>query len=60
MDNPLSGAGGSSGDASRLFILQSVVAQQEWRVAALYHDLLKYLQPHIAHPFKNVRDRLGR
>ena len=45
---------------SRLYVLQGALAQQEWRVHDLLHRLIDYLQPHIAHTYKSVRDRLGR
>ena len=45
---------------SRLFMLQNALLQQEWRVTDIHHRLIKYLRPHISHPYKNVRDRLGR
>ncbi|XP_013404552.1 proteasome activator complex subunit 4 [Lingula anatina] len=59
MESPISGAGGSFGDASRLYVLQGALAQQEWRVAELLHRLINYLIPHLKHPYKNVRDRIG-
>ena len=46
--------------SSRLFMVQNALLQQEWRVTDLHHRLVKYIQPHLAHPYKNVRDRLGR
>ncbi|XP_075223188.1 proteasome activator complex subunit 4A-like isoform X2 [Lycorma delicatula] len=46
-------------DSGRLYALQGALNQQEWRVAELFHRLLNYLEPHINHPFQNVRDRLG-
>ena len=45
---------------SRLYLLQSTLAQQEWRVPSLQHKLFKYINNHIAHSFKNVRERIGR
>nr|UCK81620.1 proteasome activator complex subunit 4 [Arenicola marina] len=59
MDDPMRGEGGSFGDASRLYVLQGALAQQEWRVPGLLHRFLQYSQPHMAHTYKNVRDRLG-
>ena len=41
-------------------MLQNALLQQEWRVTDIHHCLIKYLRPHISHPYKNVRDRLGR
>jgi len=45
---------------SRLYFLQGVIAQQEWRVPDLLHRLYDYLLTHLDHPYKNVRDRIGR
>ena len=45
---------------SRLYLLQGAVAQQEWRVAELLHRLQTYLTSHLQHPYKNIRDRIGR
>lgn len=59
LGNPLSGEGGSLGDSSRLYILQSAIHQQEWRGAEIYRKVYDYLMPHISHQFKNVRDRIG-
>ena len=61
MDDPLCASNGSSfSDMSRLYVLQGALAQQEWRVAILLHRLKDYLAPFLKHPFKTVRDRLGR
>lgn len=59
LNNPLSGLGGAFGDSSRLYIIQNTLAQQEWRVAELYHKLLEYLKQHLSHQFKSVRDQIG-
>ncbi|KAL5009261.1 hypothetical protein ScPMuIL_014842 [Solemya velum] len=59
MDSPLSGEGGSFGDSSRLYALQSALAQQEWRIPEIIHRLLEYLLPNLSHQYKNVRDRIG-
>lgn len=59
-ENPLSGEGGSQGDANRLYILQNTIAQQEWRMAGKSHTLLRYTFDQLTHPFKIVRDRIGR
>ncbi|XP_067680549.1 proteasome activator complex subunit 4-like [Haliotis asinina] len=59
MENPLRGEGGAFGDASRLYAVQNALIDQEWRVPQLLHQLLEYLKPHLAHPYKNVRDRIG-
>ena len=45
---------------SRLYLLQSLLAQQEWRVPGLQNRILEYLKPLLNHPFKNVRERIGR
>lgn len=59
MDNPLNGDGGSFGDSSRLYVLQMALITQEWRVTELLENILSYLEPHLDHPYKNVRDRIG-
>ncbi|KAH9509108.1 Proteasome activator complex subunit 4, partial [Bulinus truncatus] len=59
LTNPLSGEGGAFGDASRLYMLQQAVLQQEWRIPAYLHNIVEYLRPHLAHNYKNVRDRIG-
>lgn len=59
MENPISGEGGSFGDTSRLYALQHALIQQEWRVPDLLHRILSYVQPHLSHPYQNVRDRIG-
>ncbi|PVD25485.1 hypothetical protein C0Q70_13141 [Pomacea canaliculata] len=58
MSNLLSG-GGAFRDSSRLFMLQQALIQQEWRVPELLHRLLEIIMPHLSHPYKAVRDRLG-
>lgn len=58
MEEPIRSQG-SFIDASRLYMLQSVVAQQRWRVGQLLHRLLDFLLPFLDHPFHNVRSRLG-
>ena len=45
---------------SRLYMLQGAMAQQEWRIPDILHRFLNYVIQHMAHPYKNVRDRLGR
>lgn len=60
LNNPLNGEGGSFGDSSRMYLLQGVLAQQEWRVNELLHRLHGYLMEHLRYPYKNVRDRIGR
>ncbi|XP_071961962.1 proteasome activator complex subunit 4-like [Antedon mediterranea] len=59
MESPIRGDGGSFSDASRLFVLQGCLIQQEWRVPSLLHRLLAYLEQHLTHTYKNVRDRVG-
>lgn len=44
---------------SRLYLLQLALAQQEWRVPGLLHQLIDYLKSHLSHSFKNVRDSVG-
>ena len=45
---------------SRLYFIQGALFQQEWRVPDLLHRLMGVLERHLNHPYKNVRDRLGR
>ena len=45
---------------SRLYMVQGALAQQEWRVAELLDRLESYLMSHLHHPYKNIRDRIGR
>jgi len=45
---------------SRLYLLQGALSQQEWRVPELLNRLCDYLSGHLRHPYKNVRDRIGR
>ncbi|XP_061414922.1 proteasome activator complex subunit 4 isoform X2 [Lethenteron reissneri] len=59
MESPVSGEGGSFSDASRLYVLQGGLAQQEWRVPSLLHALLGYLEPMLTQVYKNVRERIG-
>jgi proteasome activator subunit 4 len=58
MEEPIRSQG-SFLDASRLYMVQGVVGQQQWRVGALLHRLLALLLPYLDHPFHNVRARLG-
>jgi proteasome activator subunit 4 len=58
MEEPIRSQG-SFIDASRLYMLQGVVAQQRWRVGELLHRLLAFLKPFLNHPYHNVRSRLG-
>lgn len=59
LKNPLSGEGGAFGDAARLYMLQQAILQQEWRIPGYLHAIVSYLRPHMAHNYKNVRDRIG-
>ena len=45
---------------SRLLMLQQGLVQQEWRVPQMLQRILEDLLPHLDHPYKAVRDRLGR
>ena len=58
MEEPLRSQG-SFLDASRLYVLQGAVAQQEWRIGSLLHRLDAFLRPFLTHPYQNVRERLG-
>lgn len=58
MEEPLRSQG-SFLDASRLYVLQGAVAQQEWRIGSLLHRLDVFLRPFLTHPYQNVRERLG-
>jgi len=58
MEEPIRSQG-SFIDASRLYMLQGVVAQQRWRVGELLQRLLSFLKPFLSHPYHNVRSRLG-
>jgi len=58
MEEPIRSQG-SFIDASRLYMLQGVVAQQRWRVGELLQRLLSFLKPFLNHPYHNVRSRLG-
>ena len=51
---------GSFRDTTILYLLQRVLSQQEWRAPVLHHRLLEHLEPQLSHPYKLVRDRLGR
>lgn len=59
MEDPMRSEEGSFAEASRLYVLQGGIAQQEWRVAELLHQLLEYLKPYLTHLYQNVRIRLG-
>lgn len=51
---------GSFKDTCVLYLLQRALSQQEWRAPVLHHRLLEHLEPQLSHPYKLVRDRLGR
>ncbi|XP_031567414.1 proteasome activator complex subunit 4-like [Actinia tenebrosa] len=59
LDEPLTGESGSFADASRLYLIQGALCQQEWRVAELLHKLLSIIKSRLGHSYKNVRDRSG-
>jgi len=59
LNNPINGDGGSQGDTNRLFIIRKTLGQQEWRLANVNHNMMKYLLPHLTHPFQNVREKVG-
>jgi proteasome activator subunit 4 len=59
-DNPLKETNGTFKDFSQLCVLQTALAQQEWRIGRFHTDLFEKLRPHLGHPFKTVRDILGR
>ena len=54
MEEPLRSQG-SFLDASRLYVLQGALAQQEWRIGSLLHKLDRFLSPFLTHPYQ-VRD----
>ena len=43
---------GSFTDSSRMYMLQGVMAQQEWRAGELLHRLLDFLKPYLTHPYQ--------
>lgn len=43
-----------------MYMLMGGLGQQEWRVSELSHRLLEYLRPYLSHPYKSIRDRIGR
>ena len=43
----------------RLYALQGALAQQEWRIPTIMHQLLQEMKPFMTHSFLNVRERLG-
>ncbi|CAG9857916.1 unnamed protein product [Phyllotreta striolata] len=44
---------------TRLHLLFVAISQQSWRNAEISARLLDYLAPHLAHPFKNIRERIS-
>ena len=54
MEEPLRSQG-SFLDASRLYVLQGALAQQEWRIGSLLHKLDRFLSPYLTHPYQ-VKD----
>merc|ERR1719334_1579986 len=60
MANPIKGHIDSSfRDTNHLYALQGALSQQEWRVPELLYRHLEQILPHIHHPYKNMRDRIG-
>ena len=59
MEEPIIRSQGSFLDASRLYMVQGLVAEQRWRVGQLLQRLLDLILPYLDHPFHNVRARLG-
>ena len=51
MEEPLRSQG-SFLDASRLYVLQGALAQQEWRIGSLLHKLDRFLSPYLTHPYQ--------
>ena len=45
---------------SRLSIIQATIAQQQWRVPHLLKEFAQFLFTHLDHPFKTVREKIGR
>ncbi|XP_056636067.1 proteasome activator complex subunit 4-like [Diorhabda sublineata] len=44
---------------TRLHLLFVAISQQSWRNTEISGRLLEYLQPHLAHQFKNIRERIS-
>ena len=51
MEEPLRSQG-SFLDSSRLYVLQGAMAQQEWRIGTLLHQLDRFLSPYLTHPYQ--------
>ncbi|XP_043232367.1 proteasome activator complex subunit 4B-like isoform X2 [Amphibalanus amphitrite] len=43
----------------RLFLLQNVVGEMEWRGAELLHRVKDMVMPQLDHPYQNIRSRVG-
>lgn len=43
----------------RLQILNVAISQQSWRNAELFNRLLEYFMPYLAHPYQNIREKIG-
>ena len=46
-------------EASKLYVLQGGIHQQEWRVPCLLQKVLCYAEPMLGHTYKNIRNRIG-
>ena len=46
-------------EASKLYVLQGGLHQQEWRIPELLETILNHVEPLLGHPFKNIRNRVG-
>lgn len=51
---------GSFVEANRLFLLFTSLNECVWRVPSLLKRILDVMEPHLAHPYQNIRDELGR
>lgn len=49
----------SFGAASRLYLLQGGLNQQEWRVVPIWHRILSKFESQLAQPYQNIRERFG-
>lgn len=59
MEEPFTNQSASFVDCAKMYALQGALNQQAWRLGELRRRLLTYLQPYLAHPFQNVRDRVA-
>eukprot|EP00127_Corallochytrium_limacisporum_P005109 Clim_evm15s199 gene=Clim_evmTU15s199 len=58
---PFANAGSSSFEESRrLQIILFMLDELSWRGAIFAADLLRYITPHLAHPYQQVRTKIGR